>query len=214
MLPFTHEQFVAVFAAYNTAVWPAPLLAYALGAVMLWRLVRTAPDSGRWIGLGLAAMWMWTGVGYHWVHFTAINKVAWVFGALFVVQGMQLAVAALQSRLSFSPWAHTKAWLGWGLLGYAALAYPLLGLAAGLRYPAMPMFGVTPCPLTIFTFGLFLLAASPVPRRLFVIPLLWSLVGGSAAFLLDVPQDWLLLFSGVATVAVLRGKRLQRVRPT
>src|SRR5260370_12258317 len=34
----------------------------------------------------------------------------------------------------------------------------------------MPMFGVTPCPVTIFTFGLLLLTVCPVPRWLFVIP--------------------------------------------
>jgi hypothetical protein len=48
-----------------------------------------------------------------------------------------------------------------------------------------------------------------VPRRLLAIPLLWSLIGGSAAFLLGVPQDWLLLFSGVVTVLVLRFDRVR-----
>jgi hypothetical protein len=31
-LPFTQQQFFDVFAAYNTAVWPAP---YALGALAI-----------------------------------------------------------------------------------------------------------------------------------------------------------------------------------
>jgi hypothetical protein len=59
------------------------------------------------------------------------------------------------------------------------------------------MFGVTPCPITLFTFGVLLLAQSPLPRRLLVIPLLWALIGGSAAWLLGVAQDWPLLISGV-----------------
>jgi hypothetical protein len=60
------------------------------------------------------------------------------------------------------------------------------------------MFGITPCPVTLFTLGLLLLTTAPVPAWLLVIPLLWAQVGGSAAFLLDIPQDWLLLFSGAA----------------
>jgi len=64
----------------------------------------------------------------------------------------------------------------------------------------MQMFGVTPCPVAIFTFGLFLLTVRPVPRWLLVIPFVWSLIGGSAAILLQVPQDWLLLVSGWITV--------------
>lgn len=34
-LPFTVDQFMAVFAAYNTAVWPAQILLYALAVVAL-----------------------------------------------------------------------------------------------------------------------------------------------------------------------------------
>ncbi len=59
------------------------------------------------------------------------------------------------------------------------------------------MFGITPCPLTLFTFGMLLLTRAPVPRWLLVIPLFWSLVAGSAAFLLGVIQDWPLLFGGL-----------------
>ena len=33
-----------------------------------------------------------------------------------------------------------------------------------------------------------------------MIPFIWSLIGGSAAILLDVRQDWLLLVSGLIAV--------------
>ena len=39
-------------------------------------------------------------------------------------------------------------------------------------------------------------------RSLLVIPVVWSLVGGSAAFLLDMPQDWPLLASGLAILLI------------
>ncbi len=66
------------------------------------------------------------------------------------------------------------------------------------------MFGITPCPVTLFTFGLFLLTTEPVPRRLLVIPVIWSLIGGQAAFRLGMTQDWILLFSGLTVIAILR----------
>lgn len=92
--------------------------------------------------------------------------------------------------------------------GYAMVAYPLLGLALGHVYPRAPMFGVGPCPTTIFTFGVFLLAARPVPRALLAVPLLWSLLAVSAAFLLGVWQDLLLPVAGIlGTVGVLVGGR-------
>jgi hypothetical protein len=86
---------------------------------------------------------------------------------------------------------------------YASVIYPLIGLWTGHGYPGMPMFGITPCPVTIFTFGLLLLTTAPVSRWLLPIPFIWSLIGGSAAFLLGVPQDWLLLVSGIAIVLIV-----------
>jgi hypothetical protein len=216
MLPFTHEQFLDVFARYNVAVWPMQVVVYALAAAMITVLVRPGPLSGRLIGGGLAAMWLWTGIGYHWMFFAGINKAAWLFGALFVAQGMLLfLVADVQGRLSFAPSNNLSSWVGWGFVAYALVIYPLIGVATGSEYPGMPMFGITPCPVTIFTFGLFLLARAAVPWWLLIIPFIWSLIGGSAAVLLHVPQDWFLLFSGIAVVPiVLRGRRQHTLATT
>jgi hypothetical protein len=207
MLPFTHEQFRAVFAAYNAAVWPAQVLAYVLGGAMVAALLRRWPGSGRFAAAGLALMWAWTGVAYHALHFSAINRAAWAFAALFVAQALLFVEAGVWRRgLEIAPPRGAAGVLGWALIGYAALLYPLLGLMLGHRYPAMPMFGITPCPVTIFSFGVLLLARAPVPRRLWVIPLIWSLVGGSAAMLLAVPQHWVLLFSGASVWLLWRHK--------
>ena len=209
MLPFTHEQFLDVFARHNVAVWPMQVVAYVVAAAMVAVLVRPGPLSGRLIGAGLAGMWLWTGIGYHWMFFAGINRAAWLFGALFVAQGLLLVVATvIQDGLKFVPSNTPSSWLGGCFMAYAAVVYPVLGLATGHAYPAMPMFGITPCPVTIFTFGLFLLASSAISRWLLAIPLIWSLIGGSAAVLLNVPQDWFLLFSGIGIVPiVLRGRR-------
>jgi len=49
-----------------------------------------------------------------------------------------------------------------------------------------------------------------------VIPFIWSLIGGSAAVLLHVPQDWLLLVSGFITVLliIVRDRAVQRSAAT
>lgn len=71
MLPFSYEQFVELFVAYNQAIWPAQLVAYALAILML---VGLAKGASKLVGAGLALMWLWTGVGYHWLHFTASTR--------------------------------------------------------------------------------------------------------------------------------------------
>jgi len=205
MLPFTREQFLAVFVAYNEAVWPVQVLAYLLGLLMAVLIIRLSAQGSRVVWAGLAAMWLWTGVAYHGMSFSAISNGAWGFAALFVVQGLLLIEAGvLRARLAFGRAKGWSGWMGWALVVYASIGYPLLGQMLGHGYPAMPMFGITPCPVTLFTFGLFLLTTEPIPRRLLVIPVVWSVIGGSAAFLLAIPQDWPLFFSGVSVLALLR----------
>jgi len=100
------------------------------------------------------------------------------------------------------------------MVAYSSIVYPLLGQLFMHGYPAMPMFGITPFPVTIFTLGLFLLTTEPIPRRLLVIPVVWSLIGGQAAFRLGMTQDWLLLFSGATVIALLwRDAVRRRVKP-
>lgn len=205
MLPFTREQFLAVFVGYNEAVWPVQVLAYLLGLLMAILIVLPSAQRSRVVAAGLAAMWLWTGVAYHGLNFSAISNGAWGFAALFVIQGLLFVEAGvLRGRLAFG---RRKGWtgrMGWALVAYACIGYPLLGQMLGHGYPAMPMFGISPCPVTIFTFGLLLLTTEPIPRRLLVIPVVWSVIGGSAAFLLAIPQDWPLFVSGVTVLALIR----------
>ena len=212
MLPFTREQFTAVFVDYNVAIWPAQVVAYGLGLLMVGAVLRPSPASQRLVSAGLALMWVWTGFAYHGLFFATINPAALGFGMLFVVQGALFAyLGVARHRLCFGPAAGAPGWLGWSLVAYAAALYPLLGVWAGHGYPQLPMFGITPCPVTLFTLGLLLLTTAPVPRALLAIPLAWSLLGGSAAFLLGVAQDWPLLFSGTATVLLMWRDRRPRV---
>lgn len=203
MLPFTRTQFLAVFADYNMGVWPVQLVAYALGLGMVLMLARPTRMGRCAIGVGLAVMWTWTGIAYHGLYFSAINRAALGFGALFVLQGALFVYAAARDRAQFGPAAGPFAIWGWALVIYATVLYPLAGMWFGHGYPEMPMFGITPCPLTLFTFGLLMLTVGPVPRWLLVIPLIWSLIGGSAALLLGIPQDWVLLASGIVTISLL-----------
>jgi hypothetical protein len=96
-----------------------------------------------------------------------------------------------------------------GLAAYA-LAYPALNVVAGHTYPASPTFGV-PCPTGIFTTGLLLTAAKPLPIAALVVPVLWAIIGGSAALLLGVTTDYVLL--ACAPLLVWRVRRAAATRP-
>lgn len=97
-------------------------------------------------------------VAYHGIFFAQINPAVVVFGALFVVQGVLFVMAGVARRqLVFGHSAGLASTLGWVLVVYAAVLYPLLGQSTGHAYPAQPTLGITPCPVTLFSFGVLLL---------------------------------------------------------
>ena len=200
-LPFTEEQFFAVFARYNTAVWPAQVVLGAAAVWACWALAKARFERGV-LGL-LAALWLWMALVYHLGFFRAINQAASIFAALFVVAAGLFARAATSGRDDAAgPVRGPRAVVGWCVVGYALAGYPLLGLAAGQRYPAFPAFGL-PCPTTLFTLGALLLVSRTTPRTLFAVPLVWAAVGTSAALRLGVVEDLGLAVAAVSTVAVL-----------
>ncbi|HMQ95339.1 MAG TPA: DUF6064 family protein [Amaricoccus sp.] len=212
MLPFGHDAFIDVFRAYNTAIWPAQIAAYALGATVLLLLFRPTRLGGKAIAAILGLMWLWTGLAYHAAFFSTINRAAYGFAALFVVQGLMLEWAAVTGRLDIRVRGGVRGGIGPSMIVYAMLLYPAIGAMAGQSYPGVPVFGVAPSPLVIFTFGV-LLMAEPFPLWLLIVPLLWSLIGGSAAFLLRIPQDWALLLSGVLAAVVFIVVRRHHNKP-
>lgn len=148
-LPFTLEQFLDVFAAYNRLLWPAALVLWiaSLGGFIL--LLRRDARGPRFVGWLLAVHWSWSGAVYHLAYFRDINPAALLFGALFLAQAGLFASWTLRlpaAAFDVPPTLWTR--LGTILMGYA-LAYPALGLALGLSYPRMPTFGV-PCPTTLY----------------------------------------------------------------
>lgn len=52
------------------------------------------------------------------------------------------------------------------------------------------------------TIGVMAFIAKPIPRLILVVPILWSVIGGQAAILLSVPQDFGLLVAGAIGVAL------------
>ncbi len=204
MLPFTTEVFLRLLEQYNAAIWPAHIIAYGLGALAVLLTLRPLRGGNRVIAIILAASWLWMGVVYHMMFFATINWAARAFGALFVVQGLLFAwTGMLRGRLGFRFSPNLYGWVGLSFVMVSMAVYPLIGSVMGHGWPRAPMFGVAPCPTTIFTLGMLLLTEHRAPLHLSIIPALWSLVGGTAAWLLDLPEDLALLLAGVFGVSLI-----------
>jgi hypothetical protein len=198
-LPFTRSEFLDVFATINLAVWPLQIVAVILGLASIGLLFVPADWTDRCIAAVLAAIWLFTGIVYHWLYFSAINPLARLFGVLFVFAGVIFAVeGAFRGRIRFTFSRGLRTALALLFVVYGLVVYPLVGLLATDPWPDTPLFGVAPCPTTIFTLGMLLIARHGRLWLLAMVPVLWSFIGGSAAILLRVPQDYGL----VAAVAI------------
>ena len=69
-------------------------------------------------------------------------------------------------------------------------------------FPHSPVYGVAPCPTTIFTFGLFLWSEKKLPISLLLETMMWAVVGGSAAVFLGVREDLGLIVSGLISISI------------
>jgi hypothetical protein len=211
MLPFTETQFFDLFGRYNEAIWPAQLIAYCIAAGTLWATLRHSRLFSIFTLVSLAALWGWTGGVYHGLFFAEINPAARLFAALFVGQALLLAATAFAHPIDFTGRMSVIRGAAWVMILYALAIYPLLNTALGHSYPQAPTFGLTPCPLVVFTFGILGLSRDRTPWLLFAAPIIWSFIGGSAAFLLNVEPDWALPLSALAAVALNASKPKSRV---
>lgn len=210
-IPFTIEQFLDVFRNYNMGVWPAQLLLYVLAIGTIIFVFRRTVLSNKIIAGGLFILWFWMGFVYHILYFSTINKSAGLFGALFILQAfLFFYVGIIRHALSFRYSTIGYPFIGLVFVTYALVLYPILGHFLGHTYPRAPTFGV-PCPITIFTFGLLLWTDQRMPKYLLIVPLLWSIIGLSAAVNLRIYEDLGLIFAGIMSVVliVLRDHRLK-----
>lgn len=155
------------------------------------------------ITLTLAFYWFWIGIVYHLMFFTKINTAAYGFAALFVIQSILFFYHGfIKHSLQFKYSHNVNGLIAIVLFLYALIFYPLLGYYFGHYYPATPTFGL-PCPTTIFTFGMLLLLEGKIRKGLFIIPVLWSVIGFTAAIKLGLLQDIGLLVAAILTIVVL-----------
>jgi len=210
-LPFCAEDFMQVFVHYNTSVWPMQLVLNGFAAAAIAMVFVPAEYKNRIISGFLAFLWGWTGIAYHHLFFSSINKAAYLFGVMFVLQGFLLFYyGVIRGNFSFRITSNTNGVIGGILMLYALVLYPLLGYLLGHRYPGNPTFGL-PCPSTIFTFGILLWTEVKIPRRIIIIPALWSLIGFGAALSLGIKEDTGLLIAGILGTALLLTREPRKI---
>jgi len=201
--PFTIDDFLNVFKTYNEAVFPLQIIFYIIAVIGIYLIFKPQSNSNKYIVGILSFFWFWIGVVYHIIFFSAINKAAYIFGILFIIQGVLFAIyGIIKSNLTFGYRNNIYNYIGVIFILYALIIYPILGHFFGHWYPNSPTFGL-PCPTTIFTFGVLLFLNKKISVLILIIPLLWSIIGFGAALNLSIYEDYGLLIAGVLGFVLL-----------
>lgn len=207
-VPFTIDQFFNVFENYNTKIFPFQLLILLLGLIVLVFVHQKKSSKNILIGGFLGLLWIWIGAVYHLMFFTAINKPAFVFGGLFILQGLLFLLNTFSnSKIEYGFGEKAKDYLGYFFILFGLIIYPIIGYVVEGSASRIISLGL-PCPSTIFTFGFLMLATNKVPKYLLISPFLWSLIGLSAAINFGVIQDYMLIISAIVAGIFLFRKKL------
>jgi hypothetical protein len=207
VMDFTVDEFLNMFHRYNDAIWPMQIVAYAIGFVIVAMLVARIRGARSFLASHiavdrvlpalLAAFWAWIGLVFLWGYQTDISASGRPFGALFLVGATAFLIAALRGAdLGLGRVPSWRLAIGGAMILYAMLVYSLAGALAGHTYPSAPVFGVAPCPTTIFTLGV-LVACARARWHVVVVPLLWACIATAAAVKLGVTEDFGLIASAV-----------------
>lgn len=206
--PFTTEQFFNVIENYNSFVFPMQFIILALGAGLMGLVISSKKSKTRVPGIFTGLLWVWIGIFYHLLFFTSINKAAYIFGSLFILQGIFiLAETFFKNRLDTLTENKKQKVAGLILIFYGVVVYPVISYFSEGSLVGTISLGL-PCPSTIITFGVFLIYGKNISRYLLIIPTLWSLIGISAAINFGVYQDFVMLIAAIlASVFLLRKNR-------
>lgn len=196
-LMFSQRSYFRLIELYNGAVWPAHLLALAVGLALIVCVARPRPHTRRIALLALALAWAWIGWAYHLERYADINTAAPWFALAFGVQALLLGWLAARPH-GAAP-ARMQRQLALGLIGPAVVAYPLLALGSGGGWGQAEVFGIAPDPTAIATLGMLLACRAHLIAWL--IPLAWCAVSSATLMELRVAHAWLLPTFAVLTIA-------------
>ena len=208
--PFTFEQFFNVFEDYNSAVFPLQPIIIILGIIAVLLIHSKKEIRNKLITGFLGILWLWIGIVYHFVFFSSINKAAYVFGGLYIIQGILLIIELFRKRLEFYFTGQLREYIGYFFILFGLIIYPIISYLLEGSLPRTISLGL-PCPTTILTFGFFMITNNRFPKYLLIIPSLWAVIGTGAAINFGVYQDYLMLISAIiADTYLIKRRKLQK----
>ncbi len=190
MVPFTAEVLASLHAGMNADLWLLRWFGIALSVGIAWRVWFHRSVDDRITASVLAAFWLWNGLGYMGLYRAELDWAAKGYGLVFVIQGGLLTwMGAVRGQIKFNHAGRSVRMVGLALVLFAICGYPLIVWLMTGNHEAVATVGLLPSPTTVLMLGVLVMAGPGAPRVLFLLPVLWSVIGGALAWVLGTWHD-------------------------
>jgi hypothetical protein len=195
------EHFFQRMAEYNNAIWPAQIISYVLAIIIIINSVKQWKVSNE-INTTILAM----------LFFSKFQTQYYVWGILWILQGIFFIIIGFKNKFDYKIQKNWYSYAGILFILYALVVYPLIGSFVGHGFPRGPIFGVAPCPVCVFTFGVLLFVDKKVPISVLLFPLLWAILSIYPIIMMGIIADVGEIVVAVIgfTLIVIRNRRYKQ----
>ena len=201
------EEFFDLFGSYNEMYLIVIVLTNVLAIIALLMVFRKSEYSNRVISFTLAFLWLWIGIVFGILVFGPFPTVlagiemsgSWyLFGSIFAIHGIILLYfGVIKDTVSYSWKPGSRHFFGLLFIVFGLVIYPFVGVLTGRVFPEYPVFGIAPCPVTLFTIGLLLWSDKKPSLPLVAIPIFWALMGVVPVLIYGIYADIVTILSGI-----------------
>ena len=201
-LLFSAPTYHRLFELYNREIWPAQIVALALGVVILACLLSASAWRGRAVTAILAACWLWVAWAFHVERYATINWAANYFAIGFAVEALLLVwTGTMRAELTRVTVNRTVRIAGICVFVFALIVQPAIGPLIGRPWLQAEVFGVAPDPTVVATLGVLVLTPSRSRWLTLIIPIIWCVISGATLWAMESREA--LVMPLIALLAVL-----------
>jgi len=159
------ENWWSIIGVYNNAIFPVQIVTVAIGAILTYySFAKPNTKTNTLMKAYLAFNFAWNGIVFFLIFGKELHG-TFLGAPLFIIVAAVFALDIFAKKTEFklpdASW-HKYLTIFWVL---CAFLYPLIGLPLGHHYPRSCMFGVFPCPTTVFALALLAAAIPKVDKK-------------------------------------------------
>lgn len=195
------EVFFNNVSAYNVSIFPMQIITLVIAVILTYLLlVKPSAVINKLMKAYLSFTFVWLVFMFP---FEGIFKIG--FGLVHLVIAILFFIDIFTAKIEFKfPETSGKRYFMLFLIFSAFALYPLIEYMSGHLYPKILLFGVAPCPTTIFSLALLIGVVPKVGKIIFILLIFPAIFSGlSTPTMLGIWADLLLLFTGVYGLIIL-----------